>query len=270
LSKPKNLSVEQLALRFSVFIDQSAYARKTKQYYKNGLRLLEASSIWGNDLKDLTNELETTLKLPGGPSNKNCALKTLRRMLTLACKWKLAEQRVRIKPLRENMRSRQISASEEEALFERADPDMKLILRLLLDTGARPDEVVALRWEDVDLGQEVLHIPGGEDSKRTRSLKLTTRLVKMLELRRTSAAGWVFLSRSSDGGHLLSSTITVRFIQMKKALGMANEVTLFSARHTFARRFRENGHSRQDLRLALGLSKLKFTDRYEPSHGENN
>src|ERR1019366_6553049 len=109
LSKSQIRRVDHLAAVFADFIDEGSNTAKTKQYYINGLRLLKAHSVWSERLIDLTNKSIGATTLPGGPSNKNCALKTLRRMLSLARKWKIIKTQPEIKILRENMRSRQIT-----------------------------------------------------------------------------------------------------------------------------------------------------------------
>jgi integrase len=253
--------VDQLAPLFAEFAERTSNTPKTKQYYRSGLRLLEGCPLWGAKIRDLRSEFIASVVFPGGVSNKNCALKTLRRMLSLAYEWKMLEKQPMIKLDTENMRSRPMSATEERMLLEGADPDMKLMLALLLDTGIRPVEGVAIRWKNIDLTNALLHVPR-QAASRERSLRLTERVIELLSQRASSNKGWVFPSRSSKREHRTSASITVTFIYLRDRIGLSKEVTLFSARHSFARHFKE-GHTRGELMLALGLGRLTRMARYE-------
>jgi len=55
--------------------------------------------------------------------------------------------------------SRELTTAEVERLLEIADQTGRLLIDLLL-SGLSLDEITALRWEQVDLAMDILHVPG--------------------------------------------------------------------------------------------------------------
>ncbi len=79
----------EFSRRFLSWLDNARLEAKTKTYYRDGWRLLKATAIVGMRLDQITNESAERLEFSGSPSNANCALKALRRMLHKAEEWKL-------------------------------------------------------------------------------------------------------------------------------------------------------------------------------------
>jgi hypothetical protein len=63
--------------------------QKTKDYYENGWRLLEETDVVAMRVNAITKDDADRLTFPGGPSNHNNALRTLRRMLGKAEEWNI-------------------------------------------------------------------------------------------------------------------------------------------------------------------------------------
>ena len=74
--------------KFLPFVDRSQLDPDSKLYYNNGWRLLSATFIAGWRMDRITTADAETLAFPGSRSNANCALRTLRRMLSLAKEWR--------------------------------------------------------------------------------------------------------------------------------------------------------------------------------------
>jgi len=70
--------------RFLTFVHASSLDPDTKRYYATGWRLLERSDAADWRLDQVTRSRADTLKFAGSGANQNCALRTLRRMLSLA------------------------------------------------------------------------------------------------------------------------------------------------------------------------------------------
>jgi integrase len=70
-------------------------------------------------------------------------------------------------------RERVLGDSEIRAVWAAClDDDSGRIVKLLLLTGARRDEIAALRWDEIDLDAGVLSIPGSR-TKNRRTLRLS-------------------------------------------------------------------------------------------------
>jgi integrase len=74
-----------------------------------------------------------------------------------------------------------MSLREERALLAKAPDHLRRIIRCALDTGMRRGEILAERWEDIDLDNRILHVthsktPEGE----ARDIPLTNVLYEML------------------------------------------------------------------------------------------
>jgi hypothetical protein len=86
-SKPAALV--EFSRRFLDWLDDVVLEDKTKTYYRDGWRLLKNTTVANMRLDQMTIDSVERLKFPGSPSNANCALRTLRRMLHKAEEWKL-------------------------------------------------------------------------------------------------------------------------------------------------------------------------------------
>jgi integrase len=102
------------------------------------------------------------------------------KMLNLAETWGLrplhSNPCPRIARFRESKRERFMSGAELRRLGEALsaveqdgseDPAAVLAIRLLLLTGARRDEILNLRWEDVDLDTGTLNLPDSKTGKKS-------------------------------------------------------------------------------------------------------
>ena len=93
-----------------------------------------------------------------------------------------------IYPAQEAVLSDPLTPRETEALVEAASSlPWKALMLVLLDTGLKRDEVVALRWQDIELSADSetsprLHVQHRRSSKRVRqrTLGITPRLVEAL------------------------------------------------------------------------------------------
>ena len=79
-SKPSALS--EFAERFDTWVEDGRLEEKTKKFYRNGWRLLKPTPVAGLRVDQITGDFAEQLKFSGSAANANCALRTLRRMLT--------------------------------------------------------------------------------------------------------------------------------------------------------------------------------------------
>ncbi len=140
-----------------------------------------------------------------------------------------------------------------------ASPVAVTALRLLMLTGCRKNEVLTLRWTEVDLDTGELHLADSKTGPRVVHLPPTA--VKLLEaLPRPQDSPWVFPGRDRDGrfsgGGLHHVWRTVR------TRADLDDVRIHDLRHSFASRALALGETLPVIGRLLGHSDIEATARY--------
>ncbi len=137
----------------------------------------------------------------------------------------------------------------------RIDPFAATAIRLLLFTGARLNEVLSLRWEDIDVEAGFAHIA---DSKTgAKVLHLGTPAIEILKnLPRLNK--WVFPSRRGNS-HIVN--LRKPWVAVCAQAGLAGW-RLHDLRHAFASAAANAGHSLPLIGGLLGHSQPATTARY--------
>ena len=130
-------------------------------------------------------------------------------------------------------------------------------LRLLMLTGCRRNEIVTLRWEDVDLDTGELHL--ADTKTGARSVTLSPPAVQVLvNLPRVQDNPWV-IAGSRPGGRL--SNISEQWRRVRTRAGL-EDVRLHDLRHSWASRALALGESLPMIGRLLGHSQVETTARY--------
>ncbi len=162
------------------------------------------------------------------------------------------EGRTRVLSIDEERKYLKAAAKESAALHDLA--------RLMLETGARPEEILRARVDCFDAKKRTLLIPGGKTRAARRTLTLTTDAYAVLAFRakQSKASPWLFPSPRKAGEHL-----TKLNAQHDAACAAASmSFTLYDLRHTFATRMVESGVELPTLASILGHSGLTMVMRY--------
>ena len=130
-------------------------------------------------------------------------------------------------------------------------------IRLLMLTGCRRNEILTLRWEDVDPAANELHL---RDSKTgARTLSLSPEAGKVLsELPRIPDNPFVIAGRIK-GTHIRNINDPWKIIRKRAGL---EDVRLHDLRHSFASRALALGESLPMIGKLLGHSQIETTARY--------
>ena len=130
-------------------------------------------------------------------------------------------------------------------------------LRLLMLTGCRRNEILKLRWEDVDLEHDELRLRDAKTGARAVPLSPTARRV-LAHLPRQPDNPWVLCGRASGArlGNLNPSWEAVR-----KMAGL-EDVRIHDLRHSFASRALSLGESLPMIGKLLGHRNVQTTARY--------
>ena len=130
-------------------------------------------------------------------------------------------------------------------------------IRLLILTGCRRNEILTLKWEDVDLGAHELKL---RDSKTgPRVVPLPPAAVAVLSaLPRVPGNPWV-ISGARQGGRL--SNLNDHWLRVRE-MAQLEGVRLHDLRHSFASRALALGESLSTIARLLGHGQVTTTARY--------
>lgn len=145
-----------------------------------------------------------------GKFSANRLLQTIRAIFNHALRtelWGGQNPAVGIEPFHEESRSRFLQPNEFpnflKALTNEKNTDLRDLVLLAIFTGARRANLLAMRWEELDLQRGLWNIPLTKNGE-PHIVPLTTEATKILMDRRreSGAAAWVFPSPTSESGHL--------------------------------------------------------------------
>ena len=136
-------------------------------------------------------------------------------------------------------------------------PGIVAALRLLMLTGCRRNEILTLRWEDVDLDAGELHLRDAKTGARSVALSPSAR--RVLEgLQRLPDNPWV-IAGARPGGRV--SNINNAWLVIRARAGL-EDVRIHDLRHSFASRALALGESLPMIGKLLGHRKVQTTARY--------
>ena len=130
-------------------------------------------------------------------------------------------------------------------------------LRLLMLTGCRRNEILTLRWEDVDLEHDEIRLRDAKTGARAVPLSPTARQV-LTSLIRQPENPWVIFGRGR-GARL--SNLNATWGVVRKNAGL-EDVRIHDLRHSFASRALSLGESLPMIGKLLGHRKVQTTARY--------
>ena len=162
-------------------------------YYRDGWRLLEATSILQLRLDAIDNDVAEQLSFNGSAANANCALRTLRRLLHKAEDWKLIRRAPKIKLLPEQGRLLRLDDEAERKLLAGAaecnwrPKTLELfrdIVMLARDTGVRNEkELYRTRTENIGWDRHIVFVPDSKTVTGIREVPLSDRAYEILRRR---------------------------------------------------------------------------------------
>ncbi len=268
--------LREYAKSFLDYVEKSRRSDRTKEYYRNGWRMLEMRDIAGTRLDAITTASAEVLSIPGAGATVNCALRTLRRMMSLAHEKNLIDRIPRIRLVEEVEREALIDADVEAVILAKAPQVLRDAYLLIADCGIRPGDAVAIDMErDVDFVNREILIAGGKTGRKGRRLvSMSTRVFDMMVRRaRDNKPGsrWAFPSVKANraGQHMTAHGLSSRASEFKRLNGIPKDVVLYSARHTFATDITEATGDITKTQKALGHTQLKTTVRYVHARAAN-
>ena len=235
-ARKKTTRLVDLAEKFTSWVDASSLDPDTKRYYKNGWRILKTTPLAQMRLTQISRDEVDAVSLPGKPSYRAQALRTLRRMLSKAVDWKLIHAAPKVKLPKRTRRTAIISGEQEHSLLAHAKPKLIVPYLLITDCSLRPDEIARARVEHINWERKSYYNENGKSADASRFVPLSDRVLEALKGHvKDRKEGWLFPSkRSKETGHVHEDTLAHWFATARKAAGLPESLVLYSGRHTFA------------------------------------
>lgn len=198
----------------------------------------------------------------------NNHLAVLRAILTTAYRWEVIDTLPRIIQLRcRPPQARYLSFAEARRLQAQASGMWKTMITLALNTGMRIGELIALRWQDVDLAAGKLQVCqniwlgeiGTPKSGKNREIPLNGLACEALGRLSSQETGIVF--PRSAGGFLTYRQCNHALESISRAAGLES-VQWHVLRHTFASHLVSRGVGLKAVQDLLGHSTQAMTERY--------
>ncbi len=209
-------------------------------------------------------------KLRNKPYQANQTVSVLAKMFKLAEAWGMTPPRRNpcrsVRRYRERRRERFLTPEEYRRLGEvldEAESDGSALasgvaaLRLLLLTGCRKNEIVTLRWDDIDRTAGELRIQDAKTGARRAPLTPVVEAV-LAGIPRLEDNPWVITGRN-PGEHL--KNLDGIWLRLRARAGL-EDVRIHDCRHSYASRALALGEGLPMIGKLLGHQKVTTTARY--------
>jgi integrase len=267
-------TLKQFSGRFMQAVSiRCAEKPRTVEFYREKLnRLLEYPAL-ANAALDAIDEalieeyVQQRRKLVA-PATVNRQLATLRRALRLAHEWKVIDRLPRIRLLQGERTREFVLSRDQEPVYLNATPEpLKDLALLMLDTGLRDGEALALKWPDLHLKPAptakfgYLQVWKGKSAKARRTVSLTARVREMLAGRsKESSSEFVFPGRG--GNPILVTSLDHQHAKVRDLLKMPEDFVVHSLRHTMLTRLGLLGVDAFTIMKIAGHSSITVSQRY--------
>jgi integrase len=245
-----------------------AYTSILKLYIRPHFRHLKVRDVAFEHIDSLHRKVTEV----SGPYSANRCIAVCSKMFSLAIRWNMrTDNPVRgIERNAEIERKRYLNSDElarlVKALAEYPDQQSANVIRLLMFTGARKSEILAMEWEALDLGKGIWTKLGSTTKQKTDhvvplsapALQLLREICKQQTAKKRVLGRWVFPANSVTG-----HAVDPRYGW--NALCCAAKITncrIHDLRHSFASYLASGGASLPLIGALLGHSHPKTTARY--------
>jgi integrase len=160
-----------------------------------------------------------------------------------------------------------LSHKQEKVYLATAPQPLRDVAVLLLETGLRLGEALALKWTDIELdaanGKKLgyLFVREGKSKNARRHVSLTPRAQEMLVNRSLeSKSEYVFANQRGD--RYLVTSLDHLHKKLREDLQLPKDCVIHSLRHTFLTRFGEAGADAFTIKRVAGHSSVTISERY--------
>ena len=207
------------------------------------------------------------------PATVNKYITVLKHMLRKAIEWNMVEENIlkrlsTIKPLKNNNRRlRYLTKEEINKLLSVCDKYLYPIVFTALNTGMRKEEILSLRWNNVDLRNGYIYVEISKNGE-SRTIPMNDTLLSLFRK--------LFTERRIDTDYVFVNPLTgTRLTDIKRSFHTAlkkagiKDFRFHDLRHTFASHLVMSGVDLTTVKELLGHKDIKMTLRYShlaPEH----
>jgi integrase len=197
----------------------------------------------------------------------NNHLTVLRKSLNTAQEWKLLGVIPKVRLLKVQPHKYDfLSEAECKSILSHSQAVIHEIILIALNTGMRFGEIIALDWQDVDLGRRILSVNksiahgilGSPKSNKARHIPLSLIVCQALNERKKDS-GYVF---ANEQGEPLRQSYCCDALHRVCLLAGLRKIGWHALRHTFASTLVKKGVSLKAVQELLGHSDIRMTMRY--------
>jgi hypothetical protein len=125
--------------RFEEWVENNQELRPNSiEGYQHGISMLRKSRLRLLPLDRINKDVVAATPFPGGPSNANTAIKTLRRLMGIAHEAGRLPALPKLKTRKENKRTLTLTDDIEAQMLPLLPRDTQFVIQFVRDTGARP------------------------------------------------------------------------------------------------------------------------------------
>jgi len=191
----------------------------------------------------------------------------LKHIFTKAIEWGIVQKNPgrKVKLLRErNTRLRYLDEKEIRRLYDACAEHLKPIVIMALNTGMRKEEILSLKWKDLNFPSRIIHILDTKNGE-SREIPMNDIVYRaLLAAREEADSPWVFCKKNGERyGNVRKS-----FEGARKRAGIA-DFRFHDLRHTFASHLVMAGVDLKTVQELLGHKSFEMTLRYahlSPEH----
>ncbi len=166
------------------------------------------------------------------------------------------------KPQVINSRERRVTDAELDAICTSTEsPHLAALVRLAVETGARRGELLALRWDSIDLAKRTARLANGTTKNGFgRTLPLSSRAVEILLRLPRNLNGKVFDLRADSVTQAFNRAI--ERARKGKDTGFLKGLHFHDLRHEALSRLAEQGWTATEIAAVSGHRTLNLVSRY--------
>jgi integrase len=230
-----------------------------------------SSSFSGKYLSEITPQLIERYKSARiksvSPATVNRELATLKSMFNKAILWNEYDDNPvrKVKLLKENnKRIRYLEKEEIARLLDACAPHLKPIVTVALYTGMRRSEIFSLKWQNIDIKNNVIYLLDTKNGERREVMMNETVKKTLIAVSKHPESAYVFCR--ADGKPY--TDVKKSFHTALKKCGIIS-FRFHDLRHTFASQLVMNGVDLKTVQELLGHKSIEMTMRYahlSPTH----
>jgi len=239
-------------------VSRDRYSFKQMKRVFGGLNLKQITPSRIADYKSLRRREDAK------PATLAKELQVLRNSLNIAMReWEWLETtpftKVRIE-IPKNQKERWLTLDEEALLLGECPDWLREIVTFAIYTGMRRNEILSLRWPQVDMDREMVTLLVTKN-KEKRGIPLSEKIVALLKAKMETRKNSGYVFPSETGTMIEGHNVGRSFRKAREKAGLP-DVRFHDLRHTAGSRMVQAGVDIYTVSLILGHKTLAMTKRY--------